>query len=236
MSVVSDVSIVADGTGARADTVVVVDVVRAFTTAAAALAAGAARVICAPTADDALAMRRTDPGAVLAGEEWGTPPAGFDLGNSPRELSRAGVRGAVVVLLSQNGTRSLAEAREAPTLLAAAAVNLAATAAWIRSRNAASRGVRIVCTDPNGEDRACAEHLAALVAGGAADARATAALVRTAADRHLEVWRRFHPPGACQGFRDDVDECAAVDAYDFAMVGRALGTCVELRAARAGDD
>lgn len=227
MSVTKDVHIVDCVQQMAADKIVVIDVIRGFTTAAAALNAGAARVLCVSTAADALAVARAHPGAMLAGEQAGLPPAGFELGNSPRDALAYCHAGSVVVLLTQNGTRALVRAKRAPTLVAAAAVNVSATAAWLR-RQTQPGAVQIVCTDRVGEDHACAEHLAALLAGRSADELATASRVRAAADCHLAVWRRCHEPEACRAFRADADVCAAVDAYDFAMIGHERGMCVEL--------
>ena len=114
----NDIHIVNSLRETAADTVVMVDVIRGFTTAAAALNAGAAHVLCVSTAADALMLARAHPGALLAGEEAGLPPAGFELGNSPRDMGATCQPGTVVVLLTQNGTRELVRARPAPTLIA----------------------------------------------------------------------------------------------------------------------
>jgi 2-phosphosulfolactate phosphatase len=79
---------------------VVVDVIRAFTTAAAAFAAGAQRVICAESVEQARALATVRPSALLAGELWGLPPADFDAGNSPHELCARDLRGRDVILVA----------------------------------------------------------------------------------------------------------------------------------------
>jgi len=62
---------------------VVVDVIRATTTAVAFLEAGALELWLAPGHDAALALKAK--GFLVAGETGGLPPPGFDLGNSPKE-------------------------------------------------------------------------------------------------------------------------------------------------------
>jgi 2-phosphosulfolactate phosphatase len=119
----------------------VVDVIRAFTTAAAWLASGVSRVVCVDTIEGARTAQAATPAAILVGEQWGRRPESFDLTNSPRTVSASVTANDLVVLLSQNGTPALLAARGATTVLAMA--------------------------DGTGEDRACADHLAdALAAAG----------------------------------------------------------------------
>jgi len=90
-------------------TVVAVDVVRATTTAATAVASGRR---CFPVASVEAARRlacRIE-GALLAGEQGGAMPPGFDLNNSPTELLARGDIARPLILLSSSGTRLLHEA------------------------------------------------------------------------------------------------------------------------------
>src|SRR5207237_5230955 len=72
--------------GAATGTVVAIDVIRAFTTAAFALAAGARDIMPVGTVEQALELRARFPGALLMGEVGGYPIEGFDFGNSPSAL------------------------------------------------------------------------------------------------------------------------------------------------------
>jgi 2-phosphosulfolactate phosphatase len=215
--------------GADGGTVVVVDVIRAFTTAAAAFAAGAERVVCVGSEAEARA-RSGDGGAVLAGERDGLRAEGFDLGNSPLEAAAAPLTGATVVLMTQNGTAALARAATtAASVVAAAAVNVTATASWIL-RHRPDAPVTILCSGGRDDDRACAEHLAALLAGEAPSAAATRDRVLASIPALLEEeWRPFHTPASCRAFEDDARVCAEVDAHPVAMVGRRVAGAVELR-------
>jgi hypothetical protein len=93
---------------------VVFDVLRATSTMVAALDNGAAAIV--PVADiaEALDLRRREPDVLLAGERNGLRIQGdltggieFDLGNSPREFTRARVEGRTIVMTTTNGTRAL---------------------------------------------------------------------------------------------------------------------------------
>jgi len=106
--------------------VVLIDALRASTTIACGLAAGASWVIPVLTVDEALVLRQQR-GYLVAGERGGAKIEGFDFGNSPTELlaHRAELRGRPLVLTTSNGTRCVRIALDAgaPAILAAAPPN-----------------------------------------------------------------------------------------------------------------
>ncbi|TCN40136.1 2-phosphosulfolactate phosphatase [Kribbella orskensis] len=212
---------------ALTEVVVVIDVIRAFTTAAAAFAAGAERIVCVEKLDQAFALRDQSLGAVLMGEEHGQRPEGFDLGNSPVEVAASDLTGAHVIQRTSNGTRGLASAHQAVALLAAAATNITATARWITEHHPHSP-VTALCTGDTSEDEGCAVHLGALLRGTNPAPADLASAVRAAGAEHMGVWR--HPTHSKhEGFVADLEACSMVDQYEFAMVGRLLDSTVELR-------
>jgi 2-phosphosulfolactate phosphatase len=131
----------------------VVDVLRATTTIAYALAGGYRRVLACGDLDGAreLAARLGD-GAVLAGERRCVKPEGFDLGNSPRE-HLDGALGETLVLTTTNGTRALVAATErADRVLVASLANLTACAAAAgRLAREAGGDVLVQCAGVRGE-------------------------------------------------------------------------------------
>lgn len=207
-----------EGAGSAAGTAVVIDVIRAFTTAAHALAAGAGRIVCVAGLDEARSLRHSHyPGAPLMGEERGLRPEGFDFGNETGQFEPCDLGGAAMVQRTSNGTRGLAAARGAAALLAAAAVTVTATARWLEVHGD-GRDLTLVTTGHTSEDRAVAEHLAALVGGAHPDPQALRAAVLAAAHEHLALWTRPRTAPERQAFLDDIDRCAEVDRFDFAMV------------------
>ena len=109
-------------------TAVVIDALRATSTIAQALACGYRRVLCCD--DRARAVELRAPGRVLAGEVACVRPAGFDLGNSPREMATP--RGEELILVTTNGTGAIvAAAGIADEVVLAAQVNLAAVTATL---------------------------------------------------------------------------------------------------------
>ncbi len=93
--------------------VVVVDVLRAFTTAAYAFAAGAQRIWLVRSVQEALAVKAARPRTLAMGEDRGRRVPGFDFSNSPAELANADLAGYDDVQRTSAGTRGVDEARSA---------------------------------------------------------------------------------------------------------------------------
>ncbi len=113
---------------------VIVDALRASTTLAALFDHGAARVLVTAALEDACALTGALPDAVLVGERDCLPPAGFHLGNSPREVL-AGPRldGRTVIFTSSNGAQRLTACGGARHILVGTVANAAAVAARARA-------------------------------------------------------------------------------------------------------
>ncbi len=129
-----------------------IDVLRASTTIATALAHGAALVLPRRSIDEARATAAAWAGALLGGERGGVKIGGFDLGNSPAEYTADRVAGKPVVITTTNGTAALAACHDAAEVLVGAIVNRAAVAATAR-RLAVERGcdaIHLVCAGTDG--------------------------------------------------------------------------------------
>jgi 2-phosphosulfolactate phosphatase len=113
-------------------TCVVIDVIRATSTMAVALANGARSVRPVAGVDEAFALREQNPGALLAGERGGQALPGFDLGNSPREMTPERVAGRDLIVTTTNGTQALAACHGARGVLTASLLNLEAAAGRLR--------------------------------------------------------------------------------------------------------
>ncbi len=74
---------------------IVVDALRASATAAMLLHAGARQLLVVRTVEEAFAVKREMPDALLFGERGGVPPDGFDFGNSPQTVEAAKNRDVV---------------------------------------------------------------------------------------------------------------------------------------------
>ncbi|MEX0818634.1 MAG: 2-phosphosulfolactate phosphatase, partial [Pirellulaceae bacterium] len=126
--------------------VVVIDVLRATTTIAYALAAGATSVIPCLEVDEARKLREGfGQDAVLGGERGGVKIEGFDFGNSPTEYTEATVGGKTLIFTTTNGTRAMKTAAGARRVFLAAFANLSA----VCDRLAGEDDLDIVCAGTN---------------------------------------------------------------------------------------
>src|SRR6266487_3075986 len=89
---------------------VVVDVLRATSTIAQALAAGYRRVLCCAELEQARALRESLGDAVVGGERDAVRIDGFDVGASPREFLEP--LAETLILSTTNGTRAILAAAE----------------------------------------------------------------------------------------------------------------------------
>jgi 2-phosphosulfolactate phosphatase len=126
---------------------IVVDVLRATSTIAQALAAGYRRVLCCGEVEEARELRAELGAGVLAGERKCLRIPGFDLGNSPSEFVEAA--GEIVILTTTNGTRALvAAAARCERVVAASLLNLDAV---VRAALAEGGDVVVVCAGVKSE-------------------------------------------------------------------------------------
>lgn len=202
-----------------AGVVVVIDVCRAFTTAAYAMQAGAERILLVSTVEEALALRHRYAGSLTMGEVSGLPVPAFDLWNSPVEVGRRDLRGKTILQRTSAGTQGVVRSVSAGQIFAASFAVAAATARAVRALEPA--GVTFVVTgarpaDPRYslEDRACAEYIAALLRGETPDpARYMGWL-----DDFIAVHRlhELDEPIRSQ-FYADLDLCRLADRFDWAL-------------------
>jgi 2-phosphosulfolactate phosphatase len=146
-----------DGT----DAIVVIDVIRATTTLATAIAAGR-RCYPVGSVDDALRLARGLTAPVLAGELGGVMPSGFELNNSPSAFASRDDVERPLVLLTTSGTRLLASAAPAQSVFAACLRNW--SAAVERLAASGSRDIALVGAATRGrfrrEDQLCCAWIA----------------------------------------------------------------------------
>jgi len=113
---------------------IVVDVMRATSTIAQALASGYRRVLCCAEIDEALALREElGDEAITGGERDAQRVGGFDAGASPREFLEP--RAETLILSTTNGTRSIVTAAEScDEVVLGALLNLEAVAGHAKAK------------------------------------------------------------------------------------------------------
>jgi 2-phosphosulfolactate phosphatase len=197
--------------------IVLIDVIRAFTTAAVAFERGATEIVCVPSVELGRDLRRLQPGRLLVGETGGLKPADFDFGNSPLEMSTAQLDGRRLIQATSNGTRGLVRYPEPAALLAVSAVNVGATARWI-GRNHAETPCTLVCTGETAEDWACARYLSDLLRGAEPRPADLVSGIMDGAAEHARAYAQRPVPERVDLSRD-IPFCCDVDRSEFAMVG-----------------
>jgi 2-phosphosulfolactate phosphatase len=132
--------------------VVVIDVLRATTTIVTALANGAKAVVPAATSEEAVRLTANleRNGYLLAGERRSLKIEGFQLGNSPREMTADVVGGKTIYLATTNGTPALVAAQGAHAVLVGAAVNFKAVTERARQLFLERGELAVICA---GRDR-----------------------------------------------------------------------------------
>jgi len=113
--------------------VVVIDVLRATTAICVAFEYGINSIIPVPTLEDALEYKKQ--GYLVGAERKGQIVEGFDFGNSPYSYMKEEFRGKDVVLTTTNGTKSIAIAKDAETVVIGALVNLDVLTEWLIKQN-----------------------------------------------------------------------------------------------------
>ena len=207
--------------------VLVIDVLRASTTVAVALAHGARAVVPFDSSDEVIArakqFERDD--VLLAGERRMHAIPGFDLGNSPLEYTPEKVEGKTVLLTTTNGTVALAGIQGARDVVVASYVNYSAVSAMLRAAARGAADITIVCAGRDRqfalEDAACAGRFTRGVTRRLANVRlndaaqACSLIDKRYGDRLDRLFEDSEHGRALAeaGFAEDLAVCASVDAH-----------------------
>lgn len=205
---------------------IVVDVIRATSTIAQALAAGYERVLCCAEIEEARALRAELPSSLVGGERKAVRIEGFDVGASPREFLEA--RAETLILTTTNGTRAILEtAKHCDDVVLGSLLNLDAVAAAVGGRDAV-----VACAGFQGafalDDAYCAGRIVQLVKGSRTDAAIGAGLIARAFPTALEAFNaRTYGPS---GLEEDIAFCARENLLDVVprLVGM-VGPAAEIR-------
>jgi 2-phosphosulfolactate phosphatase len=192
---------------------IVVDVLRATSTIAQALATGYERVYCTAEIEEAVALRKRLGEGLLGGERKAIRVEGFDVGASPREFLGE-PREQTVIFSTTNGTRAILEtAARSDKVLLGSLLNLDAVAAAARERR---EDVAVICAGFHGgfalDDAYCAGRIVQLLGGELSDsAKAAEAIARAWPDPHEALLARTYGP---PGLEEDIAFCAQVGILD----------------------
>ena len=142
--------------------VVIIDVFRAFTTAALAISQGAKNIYLVSDIEDAKILRDKVGADYCVGEVDGKKPAGFDFGNSPYEIKQIELTNKSLVLSTRAGVVGVNSVEKSDVIMGASLVNAEATCRWLQRK--AFEKVTIVAMGWAGitrtdEDEICAMYI-----------------------------------------------------------------------------
>ncbi|MFN8383582.1 MAG: 2-phosphosulfolactate phosphatase [Anaerolineales bacterium] len=191
--------------------VLVIDVLRAFSTAAYAFSRGAKEIRLVSEVDEALELKEQTPNSKVMGEVGGLPPAGFDFGNSPTRILEQDLTGITLIQRTGAGTQGAVQSKNANILLAVSFVVAKATMEYVLRLEPEEITFVITGGADNAEDLACAEFLQKQFLGQAVDTSNYIHRVISSMDalQHMGDHPQFP--------RSDLDYCTRINAFDFAM-------------------
>jgi len=204
-------------------TVVVIDVLRAFTTAAYAFAAGANDISLVGSIEDAFALKNRLPNAMIVGEEGGLPISGFDHSNSPTEIDLLDLSGKHIIQRTTAGTQGVVLSKNAGLILTSSFVVAGATADYLRVLDPEMITFVITGADPKenlqnskirqgDEDLALAHYLEALLKGKNPDPKVYLQRVY-----YSQAGRKFLDSRVPEFPSTDLVYATDLDSFDFAM-------------------
>lgn len=196
-------------------TTIIIDVLRAFTTAAVAFDRGAEQIVLVAEVEEALDLRRRGIGHLCLGEVDGKRPPGFDFGNSPYEVSQADLTGKRLIQSTRAGTVGVNAAAAAHTLYVGSFVIATATVQAILA--SAPPLVTIVAMGyaagrRSDEDEQCALYLRNLFQGRRPDPDAVRQLVLVGQEA-----QKYGDPSQPQFHPRDPEIALQIDRYPFAI-------------------
>ena len=191
--------------------VVVIDVLRAFSTAAYAFGVGAESITLVGEVEDALVLKSQMKNAFVIGEVKGIRPESFDFGNSPTEITKQDFRGKHLIQRTSAGTQGVVRSLHAEILFTASFVVAEATRRAICQIDPDEVSFVITGRYFDGEDKACADYLVACLRGEKPNPEPFLERVRSATELLHMPLEKFPQ------IDSDVKLCTQLDTFSFAM-------------------
>jgi 2-phosphosulfolactate phosphatase len=206
--------------------VVIIDIFRASTSITAALAAGAREIHVAGSMEEAETLKmRLGKDVVMAGEREGFRIDGYDLGNSPYEMTPDNVAGRPVVFNSTNGTKLMRRFQDFKHIIIGSLVSLSATVDYLGRFHG---DPILACAGRldlfSGEDALAAGLIISRLAVTEDQMDDAARFAKCLVELSGDKWRRwaresFHGRYLTSiGLAADLDFCLTVDKYSFVPI------------------
>jgi 2-phosphosulfolactate phosphatase len=205
-----------DGAAKAEGLTVIIDVFRAYTTAAYLFANQAEKVFIVSRVETARKLQQKLDAPILIGERKGIKIEGFDFNNSPFFISQSDFAGKKIILSTSAGTRGITAAKNADQIITGSFVNIEAAAKYIKARN--PELVSLVAMGNNGiaeadEDNLYAQELEKLLNGKMTLSKAEikSRLRSPAGDRFFDKSTQSEMP------QEDFEYCLKINKFDFVI-------------------
>jgi 2-phosphosulfolactate phosphatase len=207
--------------------VVVIDVLRAFTTAAYAFDRGAEEILLVSTVEEAFELRERNSDRLLTGEVDGLPIDGFDLPNSPSALAKVDLSSRRLIQRTTAETQGVVRAMKADRIFAASLCVALPTAKRIKaSRPEVVTFVETGVKAKGGgeEDVVCSDYIASLLVDRPLN-------VTEIKNRVLDsrAAAKFMKSGHPDFPETDLEHALQIDQFAFAMEVERRGNLLVLR-------
>jgi 2-phosphosulfolactate phosphatase len=194
---------------------VVIDVFRAFTTAAYIFGNGADRIYPVASLEKAFRLKEEYPEWILIGEREGKKVEGFDFGNSPYEVSKVDFSGNTIIQTTSAGTQGLMAAMHSEEVLPGSFVMADAIIEYIKTKNPES--VSLVAMGRGGrrrsvEDELFADYIEQVINGKKPDFQAMKHVIR-----ENPAGEKFFDQNQPQFVEEDFHCAMDIDRFDFCL-------------------
>ena len=210
--------------------VVVIDVLRAFSTAAYAFASGVDDIRLVSTVEEAFSLKEEINHAMIMGEVNGLIVEGFDFGNSPSQFDGLNLASVHLIQRTTSGTQGVVRSRFTDELVTASFCNVKATAEYIEDFSPSEVSFVISGLRPGGwgdEDRACADYIKAQLSQNEVDPESYLQRVRES-----NPGRLFQDPDLPEYPLKDLEYCLTINKFDFVMPVQRSGEHLLMRASK----
>ena len=194
---------------------VIIDVFRAFTTAAHVMANGAEKIAPVLTVEESFRLKALHPEWLQIGEEGGIMVEGFDYGNSPYDASLADFTGRTVIQRTGAGTNGVVNARGAEERVLGSFVMAEAIVRYIKRKDpdvVSLVAMGNVGVEPNEEDESCAEYIEGRLRGEKPDFNEMRRRIRAAPSG-----AKFFDPARPQFREEDFHLALELDRFGFVL-------------------
>ena len=190
---------------------VIIDVFRAFSLEVYLHEKAVKAIFPVQKIEEAFALKKIYPEAILIGERNGIQINGFDYGNSPSEIIDQDLRDKIIIHTTSAGVQGIMNATKADEIVTGALVNAKATISYIQRKKCDI--VSIVPMGWNGkrmseEDNLCAQYMMSLLKG-----EKFPNLEAKIESLKQSEGKKFFDPTQPQFPKEDFELCTQVDCF-----------------------